>query len=195
MAILPFVEQGELYQKFHLNEAWNSTHNRTLVSKMPATFANPGEGPKAPFKTYYRGFVGPNAFFSGQGGRKVPEGFPGGTSATLAIFEAKDGVIWTAPEELPYATDKPLPKFGDWFDNGFNGTLCDGSVRLFSHKIDEATIRSIINIKADKALVAPVVHGPSRSGEVYNGEKNGRGRLPRSRAWDYITSGFALGRW
>ena len=144
VALLRYLGQDSLYRQFRLNESWDSPHNKALVSKMPAVYATPGEGPKAPFKTFYRAFVGSDAFFSGKGGRRAPEGFPDGTSNTLAIFEAGQPVIWTVPEELPYASDKPLPRFGNWFANGFNGGLCDGSVRMFPHTIDDATIRALI---------------------------------------------------
>lgn len=155
VAILPYLEQDDLFKKFRLNEPWDSRHNKALVSKMPAVYARPREGPKAPFKTNYRAFVGADAFFSGQGGRKVPEGFPKGMTNTLALFEAGEGVVWTAPEELPYAVDKPLPSFGHWFDNGFHLALCDASVRLHAHKIDEATLRNLIAVAGGEVIAVP----------------------------------------
>lgn len=156
VAILPYLEQDDLFKKFRLNEAWDSPHNKALVSKMPAVYARSGEGPKAPFKTNYRAFVGADAFFSGQGGRKLQD-FPKGMSNTLAIFEAGEGVVWTAPEELTYTVDKPLPRFGHWFDNGFHVALCDGSVRIQAHKIDETTLRNLITVTGGEVIAVP--HG------------------------------------
>ncbi|MEM7457390.1 MAG: DUF1559 domain-containing protein, partial [Planctomycetota bacterium] len=40
--ILPYIEQGELYQQFHLDEPWDSPHNLTLIDKMPAIYQAPG---------------------------------------------------------------------------------------------------------------------------------------------------------
>ena len=40
--ILPYLGEKALFDQFHLNEPWNSEHNRKLVSQMPAVFAAPG---------------------------------------------------------------------------------------------------------------------------------------------------------
>src|SRR5262249_52037192 len=39
VALLPFLEQGNLYQQFKLNEPWDSPHNRTLLTRMPPVYA------------------------------------------------------------------------------------------------------------------------------------------------------------
>ncbi len=39
VAILPYLEQQALYDKFHLDEPWNSPHNRTLLNQMPEIYA------------------------------------------------------------------------------------------------------------------------------------------------------------
>lgn len=39
--ILPYIEQKELYDQFHLDEPWDSEHNKTLISKMPAIYESP----------------------------------------------------------------------------------------------------------------------------------------------------------
>ena len=31
--LLPYLEQNELYKQFHLDEPWNSEHNRKLIAK------------------------------------------------------------------------------------------------------------------------------------------------------------------
>src|SRR4051812_49040872 len=39
VAILPWLEEHELYQRFHLDEAWNSPHNLSLLGEMPRVYA------------------------------------------------------------------------------------------------------------------------------------------------------------
>src|SRR5438477_2970944 len=41
VAILPFIEQGELYNKFHTDEPWDSPHNKALLKEMPPTYLCP----------------------------------------------------------------------------------------------------------------------------------------------------------
>src|SRR5262249_9748983 len=39
--ILPYLDQQALYGQFHLDEPWDSPHNKTLIDKMPNIFATP----------------------------------------------------------------------------------------------------------------------------------------------------------
>ncbi len=39
--ILPYFGEQVLYDQFHLDEPWDSEHNKTLIPKMPAVFASP----------------------------------------------------------------------------------------------------------------------------------------------------------
>ena len=46
VAILPFLEQQPLYEQFHLDEPWDSPHNKTLIEQMPQVYAIPGSPTK-----------------------------------------------------------------------------------------------------------------------------------------------------
>src|SRR5262249_40256468 len=62
VAILPYIEQVELYKQFKLDEPWDSDHNKKLIAKMPKTYALPNKMSK-PGETHYRVFVGNGALF------------------------------------------------------------------------------------------------------------------------------------
>ncbi len=61
VAMLPYLEQQDLYNEFKLDEPWDSEHNKALIPRMPAVFAIPGAAKPEPGKTFYRGFSGPAA--------------------------------------------------------------------------------------------------------------------------------------
>ena len=61
MAILPFIEEGQLYNQFKLDEPWDSPNNKKLLAKMPKVYASPGRQPKDPNSTFYQVFTGPSA--------------------------------------------------------------------------------------------------------------------------------------
>jgi hypothetical protein len=140
--ILPYVEQDDLYKQFHLNEPWDSEHNKKLLGKMPSVYAAPGQ--KSATDTHYQGFYGKGAFFEGKQGRRFPADFPDGTSNTIMVVEAAKGVPWTKPEDLDYDPAKPLPKLGGLFPGGFNAALCDGSVRFISNAVTPKTLHLLI---------------------------------------------------
>ena len=57
------LEQAELYNKFKLDEPWDSPHNKELIKEMPRLFLCPSRAKPEPFTTTYRGFVGAGACF------------------------------------------------------------------------------------------------------------------------------------
>jgi hypothetical protein len=140
VAILPFVEQDKLSKQFHLDEPWDSEHNKTLSDKMPKLFASPTGVEAKAGHTFYRMFDGPDTMYQ----MKTIADVSDGTSNTLLIVEAGESVIWTKPEELTYDPKKPLPTLGGHFADGFCAALADGSVRFIRKGIDEKTLRALI---------------------------------------------------
>jgi RNA polymerase sigma-70 factor (ECF subfamily) len=142
VAILPFIEQEELYKQFKLDEPWDSPHNKKLLAKMPRVFA-PLAGKAKANSTFFRVFTGEGNVFEGKEGIRLQD-ITDGTSNTILIVEAGQAVPWTKPDELPYDAKKALPKLGGQFKEGFYIAFCDGSVRFVRTPIDELTFRALI---------------------------------------------------
>jgi hypothetical protein len=144
--LLPYLEQQELYKQFHLEEPWDSPHNRRLLERMPKTYAPPpGKKPRIPaYHTVCHVFVGPGAAFEDKKDMKIPDDIPDGTSNTLLIVEAGPPTPWTKPEDLPYDADAPLPPLDTLFHNGFRAALADGSVLFLSKPFNETSLRAAI---------------------------------------------------
>ena len=64
--ILPFVEQDGLYKQFHLDEPWDSEHNKKLIANMPSTYKSPGSKVSGEGKTNYLTVRGKNTIFPGK---------------------------------------------------------------------------------------------------------------------------------
>lgn len=144
--ILPYIEQRNLYNQFHLDEPWDSEHNKKLLQYTIRTYTSPQQDEKSikDHLTYYQGFVGKGAFFEGKRGVPYPAAFTDGTSNTIMVVEASKGVPWTKPEDIPYDAEKPLPKLGLPGSTTCMAALCDGSVRTLPPKLTERTLRNAI---------------------------------------------------
>jgi len=144
VAILPLIAQDELYKQFHLDEPWDSEHNRKLLSRMPKVYASRrGPVPKEPHSTCYQVFTGPGAPFSLEArvGPKVTD-FPDGTAQTFLIVEASQSVPWTKPADLVYDAKKPLPKLG--LDDRVYVVLADGSSHFLKRTVPESILRAAV---------------------------------------------------
>jgi serine/threonine protein kinase len=97
VAILPCLDQNELFDRFKLDEEWDGPNNSKLLSKMPSVYAIEGVKTTEPYTTFYQVFVGPGTAFEAQVQKREPFGFAGlrypaafqdGTSNTILIVEA-----------------------------------------------------------------------------------------------------------
>jgi RNA polymerase sigma factor (sigma-70 family) len=144
VAILPFIEQGALYKQLHLDEPWDSEHNKKLLDKMPRIYELPGVHGIAAGHTAYQVFVGKDALF--EGGRKPRiADITDGTSNTILVVEGARPVPWTRPDDIPLGDRDPRTQVGGWYDDLLDVALCDGSARSVDRKkISEETFRHAI---------------------------------------------------
>ena len=146
VTILPFLEQMPLYKSYRQNEPWDSEHNKTVLAQMPDVYRCPADQAGSTNASYF-GFVGDKALFQEGRGPRIRD-IRDGTSNTLLVIESKREVPWTKPEDIPFDPEAPVPQVGGWYAKGFNGAMCDGSVRFFSGDLDERTIKNLI-MRAD----------------------------------------------
>jgi hypothetical protein len=143
VAILPYIEGDNLYKQFHLDEPWDSEHNKKLIPLMPKVYALPNVTKDGESTTHYRAFVGNGAGMELKKGTRFAD-FTDGLSNTLLIVEAAEPVEWTKPDDLAYDPTKPLPKLGKLNPEGFWAGMGDGSVRFIPKTVNEKTLRALI---------------------------------------------------
>jgi hypothetical protein len=160
VALLPYLNENELFKQFHLNEPWDSPHNKPLLAKMPRVFAPPGTRTRETYTTFYQVFVGEHAGFEKHRALRVSD-FVDGTSNTLLIVEAGNAVPWTKPEDLHYAADEPIPELGGPFPDIFNAALADGSVHAISKQGNPEVLRLAIQRDDGQVLDWGKLHTPA----------------------------------
>jgi prepilin-type processing-associated H-X9-DG protein len=142
VAILPYIEQNNLYKQFHLDEPWDSEHNKPLAETIIKVYQLP-YGESKPGITHYRGFVGNGAVFEPIQGSKISQ-ITDGTSNTLFVIEAAEGVPWSKPDDIEFDPKKPMVKHLRFEKGICNVLFCDGSVRAFPNKIKDEVLKLLI---------------------------------------------------
>ena len=144
--ILPFIEQGDLYRQFKLDEPWDSPQNIQLLANMPPAYEAPPSKARTmpPFHTICHVFVGKGTAFEGPNGLSLKEDFPDGTSNTILIVAAGKPVPWTKPEDLLYDPEGPLPELQGGYPDSFRMCYADGSTRKVKVGMSEKTLRAAI---------------------------------------------------
>jgi prepilin-type processing-associated H-X9-DG protein len=147
VAILPYIEQQELYNAYNFDEPWDGPNNRKLLDKMPATYSYPGlDGtPASRTNISYFIFTGPEtAVDAGPNSMVTIASITDGTSNTILAVEAQRDIPWTKPEDIPFDPNGPLPELGGFWENGFNALFVDGSVRSLKKSIMPNVLKALL---------------------------------------------------
>ena len=146
VAILPYIEQQQLYSKFHLDEPWDSPNNLPLSKYVVKVYTCPSstDDPSSAL-SYYRAFVGNGAMFENDKRTNIFN-ITDGTSNTIMVAETSEGVPWTKPDDVEFAPENPGDLFGlgSSHPGGFNALFGDGSVRFIKRTIDLNVLRALI---------------------------------------------------
>jgi prepilin-type processing-associated H-X9-DG protein len=158
VAILPRLGYPSLHARFHVDEPWDSPHNRALLREMPKEFACPGgPGPRAG-QTGYLVVVGPksrqgsvNTPFEPTRGADLHE-FTDGASNTVLVIETDTLVPWTKPRDLQWTPAGPLPQLASPHDGGTHALFADGATRFLKSSIEATTLLALLTKNGGEVL-------------------------------------------
>jgi hypothetical protein len=154
--LLPYIGEEKLYKEFHLDEPWDSEHNKKLIAKMPDAYRGPSAKLNDAGKTVFLAPVGQDAAFTGKTeGRRFPAEFTDGTSNTILLVLADNAhaVEWTKPEDLKIDPENPANGLGRQLGR-FLVALADGSVKLVNPAISKQTLRAAFTVNGGEVLGA-----------------------------------------
>jgi len=153
--ILPYLQLNELYEKFHLDEPWDSEHNRKLIPLMPKVFQHPNL-PAADFKTNYLVPVGKGTIFDDREGMEIGR-ITDGTSNTIMIVEANPdrAVVWTKPEDLEVDREHPLAGLGKLRPRGFLVGFGDASVHAIPNDVEPTLLWALFTRAGGERVELP----------------------------------------
>lgn len=158
--LLPFLGLQSLYAQFHLDEAWDSPNNLSLLDQMPDVFRSLGDSADSTV-TRMQTFTGPDAPFGNraagtdQFGPKSKE-FLDGTKHTLLVVEsgADAAVPWTKPDDLEFDANDPLAALGTIDSDAIHAVTADGKIIRLLASVGPATLKALVTIDGDEVVDA-----------------------------------------
>jgi hypothetical protein len=146
------VGEEKLYKEFHLDEPWDSDHNKKLIARIPGVYQSANRKLTAAGKTRYLVPLGKATIFPGNQPVSIKD-ITDGTARTIMIVEAIESraVIWTRPEDLKVDPKKPLAGLVDK-SKDFQVLFADTSVRFLQAGIDPKTLWALFTRNGGEAL-------------------------------------------
>jgi hypothetical protein len=152
VAVLPYLEQQRLYEQFHLDEPWDSKHNKKLIAKMPAVFRHRSSKADKGQATLLAP-RGPGTIFPDVSTKTKLQDIKDGASNTIMLVDVTDeqAVPWTKPDDWTF--DPKHPTKGLAMRDGQAMVLySDGSVHILKAELPPATWAGLFTIAGGEVL-------------------------------------------
>ncbi|HEV3261948.1 MAG TPA: DUF1559 domain-containing protein, partial [Gemmataceae bacterium] len=159
--LLPFLEQQALYDEFHLDEPWDSEHNKKLIARMPAVYRCGGPQLAARGKTTCVAPVGKRTIFPPDGRKVTFASITDGSSETIAVVtvDRDHAVTWTRPDDLEFDPEKPSAGLFNKRRPIAPVVFVDASVHFLRDTIDEKTLQALFTRDAGDHFVVKDTDG------------------------------------
>ncbi|MBC8868865.1 MAG: DUF1559 domain-containing protein [Planctomycetes bacterium] len=156
--ILPYVEETKLYNEFHLDEPWDSPHNKKLIAKMPdiyesRSFDIPPKVAVKPGHTTFLAPIGDKTVFGEAASTKFSQ-IIDGTSNTVVLVEVKPekAVPWTAPEDYTFDAKNPAEELLIGADGRWLCGFADGSANQLRGDIPPETFLHLFQMNDGQVI-------------------------------------------
>jgi len=151
--ILPYADQQPLYDQLHLDEPWDSPHNRPLLDVEMPIFRCPSDkketkGPR--WGTNYVAVVGPETVWPTPAACRFEDVTDGDTQTILVVEVADSGIHWAEPRDVYLTQMAPEVNAAEGMGlssphtSGMHVAFVDGSVRFISDETPRETLCALL---------------------------------------------------
>jgi hypothetical protein len=151
--LLPHIGQRKLYEEFHLDEPWDSPHNKALLPRMPGDFALAED--LAEGMTDIIAPSGPMAVFGQTKPLSLENIKDGEENTVLCVEAAPDHVVpWTRPDDFVFDPNakNAMSRFGQPNDDFFVMLMANGLPRYHNKGESSEFIMQLIDFADGRPL-------------------------------------------
>ncbi len=154
VALLPFLGEQKLFERYRLDEPWDSSANQEVLRRMPDIYRHIDDSPTS-YRSAYYGLTGPGTAF-GDGREQVRlRDFRDGISNTIVVVESRQGVPWTKPSDIEVSSGGDVPSFGGFDPEGSLVLLGDTAVTFLPKTISQDHLRAFVTRAGGERISPP----------------------------------------
>lgn len=145
VALLPYLEQKVLFDKFNPLEPWDSDAHKQTAAETPEVYKSVSEGVKPGYTTYLT-FQGPGTMLDGK--KRSFASITDGTSNTVAVIEVspEKAVPWAKPADIDFTAPDLKSALGPApTKEGYPAGFFDGHVAFIPEDTDMDTFKRMVN--------------------------------------------------
>jgi|688.fasta_scaffold10443_4 hypothetical protein len=156
--LLPYIGEEELYSQFHLDEPWDSEHNKKLLQRMPSVYGNP----QADLPQGYTTYIAPHGMAERKDQtawdieplmmRQISDGLA--NTAAIVEVQPQSAVPWTKPEDFDLRERELLDFIGAPPAGGLI-VMLDSTCYDFSRWKDKRKFKGLLSVQGGEAVTAP----------------------------------------
>ena len=131
--LLPYLGQAPLYDRFKIDEPWDSPHNKPLLDLMPEIYRldDNVEG-----KTCFQVFQGDNLLFNTKTRSRLSSVQDGLSNTLMVVVVAPEKAVpWTCPYDFKFDPVQPIRSLGNLSDGIINAVTVEGQPFRFGNNI------------------------------------------------------------
>jgi hypothetical protein len=160
VAILPFIEEEPLSERYRADEPWDSEANLLVGEEPISVYRNPGVEKGKPNHTSYMVITGPGTLF--EEGKDISfDDCSDGLAQTILAVEVKDsGVNWLQPVDLDirnmiFKINGGGMGISSPWSGGAQVVMADGSVKFLKNELLESTLRAMMTRAGGEIVKVP----------------------------------------
>lgn len=150
--LLPYLEQGSLYEQINLNEPWSTAVNTDLADQQIPSYLCPSvDIPKQ--HTHYKAMLADDSFIRPDSCRALPENAAfSGSSILVTEDNPIDHVPWITPKDANLSTLLAIRQAEELAHKGvFQVVMTDGSVRAMNANISIDELKNLSRFNEEQS--------------------------------------------
>ena len=161
VAILPYLNEQQLYARYDFNKPWDSLENYAIVESMPRVYAAPTQGQWTSYECNYQLVTGDQTVFpkSGPLGPKSVIDDPTKTALVVeGLSRANPPTVWTEPNEMNLQVmtgtigGTPESEIGSVTEGGVAIATVDGAGHFLEESTPPEIVRAILTASGNEPL-------------------------------------------